>query len=262
MTRILIAEDDPSALRLLTKFLTAKGYETLTAADGREALHAFLTHEPDLVLLDVQMPHMDGWSVLREIRSMSSVPVIMLTIRNSTDDKVRGLTEGADDYVTKPFDLKEIDARIQAVLRRARAQTGGAVIAVGPLVVDDEAKEVRLNGRPVALSPKEYELLRLLASRPGRVFSTQEILRPCGPSGCTKAPQRMSRSTSTSCAASWGTTGTATASSRRCGVSGTSSWPIKSGLHMTGLNKAGYKLVALLPAASSPTSTLVRASER
>jgi len=117
LTRILIAEDDPSALRLLTKFLTAKGYETLTAADGREALHSFLTHEPDLVLLDVQMPHMDGWSVLREIRSMSSVPVIMLTIRNSTDDKVRGLTEGADDYVTKPFDLKEIDARIQAVLR-------------------------------------------------------------------------------------------------------------------------------------------------
>jgi len=109
------------------------------------------------------------------------VPVIMLTIRNSTDDKVRGLTEGADDYVTKPFDLKEIDARIQAVLRRARAQTGGAVIAVGPLVVDDEAKEVRLNGRPVALSPKEYELLRLLASRPGRVFSTQEILQAVWP---------------------------------------------------------------------------------
>ncbi|HEY8495475.1 MAG TPA: response regulator transcription factor [Limnochordales bacterium] len=181
MTRILIAEDDPSALRLLTKFLTAKGYETLTAADGREAWHSFLTHEPDLVLLDVQMPHMDGWSVLREIRSMSSVPVIMLTIRNSTDDKVRGLTEGADDYVTKPFDLKEIDARIQAVLRRARAKTAGAVITVGPIMVDDDAKEVRLNGRPVALSPKEYELLRLLASRPGRVFSTQEILQAVWP---------------------------------------------------------------------------------
>ena len=181
MTKILIAEDDPSALRLLSKFLTAKGFETLPAADGREALHSFLAHDPDLVLLDVNMPHMDGWSVLREIRSLSSVPVIMLTINNSTDDKVRGLTEGADDYVTKPFDLKEIDARIRAVMRRAQAKTSGSVIAVGPLVVDDDAKEVRLAGRPVALSPKEYELLRLLASRPGRVFSTQEILQAVWP---------------------------------------------------------------------------------
>ncbi|MFS8543691.1 MAG: response regulator transcription factor [Limnochordales bacterium] len=181
MTKILIAEDDPSALRLLSKFLTAKGFHTLTAADGREALHAFLTHDPDLVLLDVNMPHMDGWSVLREIRSMSAVPVIMLTIRNSTDDKVRGLTEGADDYVTKPFDLKEIDARIRAVMRRARVREDGPVLTAGPLVVDDEAKEVRLNGRVLSLSPKEYELLRLLASKPGRVFSTQEILQAVWP---------------------------------------------------------------------------------
>jgi len=181
MTKILIAEDDPSALRLLSKFLTAKGFHTLTAADGREALNAFLTHDPDLVLLDVNMPHLDGWSVLREIRNLSAVPVIMLTIRNSTDDKVRGLTEGADDYVTKPFDLKEIDARIRAVMRRARGGQDGTVITVGPLVVDDEAKEVRLHGRTVALSPKEYELLRLLASRPGKVFSTQEILQVVWP---------------------------------------------------------------------------------
>src|SRR5690606_35012623 len=124
---------------------------------------------------------MDGWSVLREIRSMSAVPVIMLTIRNSTDDKVRGLTEGADDYVTKPFDLKEIDARIRAVMRRARAREDGPVLTAGPLGVDDEAKEVRLNGRVLSLSPKEYELLRLLASKPGRVFSTQEILQAVWP---------------------------------------------------------------------------------
>src|SRR5690606_3526054 len=114
-------------------------------------------------------------------RSMSSVPVIMLTIRNSTDDKVRGLTEGADDYVTKPFDLKEIDARIQAVLRRARAQTGGAAIAGGPVGVREEAKEVRLNGGRVAWSPKEYELLRLVAARTGRVYSRQETLQAVWP---------------------------------------------------------------------------------
>ncbi|MBO8141313.1 MAG: response regulator transcription factor [Firmicutes bacterium] len=181
MTTILVAEDDPSAQRLLTKFLTAKGYRALAAADGREAIHAFFAHDPDLVLLDVNMPAIDGWGVLREIRAVSSVPVIMLTIRNSTDDKVRGLTEGADDYVTKPFDLKEIDARIRAVLRRARGRKEQAVLSAGPLVVDDEAKEVRLRGRLIVLSPKEYELLRLLASRPGRVFSTQEILQAVWP---------------------------------------------------------------------------------
>lgn len=177
--KILIAEDDPAARRLLTKYLSAKGYETLDAADGSAALRAFVGHDPDLVLLDINMPEMDGWQVLREIRSMNTTPVIILTVHDATSDKVRGLSEGADDYVTKPFDLAEVEARIQAVMRRGtRVRTS---VHCGPVSIDDEAKEVRVNGRVVRLSPKEYELLYLLASRPGRVFSTNEILQAVWP---------------------------------------------------------------------------------
>ena len=151
----------------------------VAAPDGAEALQSFVMHEPDLVLLDVNMPEMDGWDVLREIRSMSQTPVILLTVNDATADKVKGLGEGADDYVTKPFDLAEIEARIRAVMRRsARRPTQ---LQCGPLTIDDEAKEVRVAGQPVNLSPKEYDLLRLLASRPGRVFSTAEILRAVWP---------------------------------------------------------------------------------
>jgi len=149
------------------------------APDGTQALEAFVARDPDVVLLDVDMPRMDGWQVLREIRSMSSVPVIMLTVFDTTADKVRGLSEGADDYVTKPFDLVEIEARIRAVARRAGIKA--AQIRCGPISIDDEAKEVRLRGRPVSLSPKEYDLLKLLASRPGRVFSNTEILHAVWP---------------------------------------------------------------------------------
>lgn len=149
------------------------------APDGAQALEAFVARDPDVVLLDVDMPRMDGWQVLQEIRSMSSAPVIMLTVFDTTADKVRGLTEGADDYVTKPFDLVEIEARIRAVARRTGVKA--AQIRCGPVSIDDEAKEVRLHGRLVSLSPKEYDLLKLLASRPGRVFSNAEILQAVWP---------------------------------------------------------------------------------
>lgn len=177
--RILLAEDDPAARRLLAKYLSAKGFEVVDAPDGAQALEAFVACDPDVVLLDVDMPRMDGWQVLREIRSMSTTPVIMLTVFDATADKVRGLSEGADDYVTKPFDLVEIEARLRAVARRAGLKA--ACIRCGPLVIDDEAKEVRLAGKVVNLSPKEYDLLKLLASRPGRVFSNAEILQAVWP---------------------------------------------------------------------------------
>ncbi len=180
-TRILIADDDDDARRLVVKYLTAKGYFVSTAEDGSEACRRFFTEDPDLVLLDVNMPELDGWSVLHEIRSTHGVPVIMLTVLDSANDKVKGLAEGADDYITKPFDLKELDARIQAVLRRAAPKVGQDLQTVGRLTIDDKAKEVRWDGAAINLSPKEYELLRLLASTPGRVFSNREILRAVWP---------------------------------------------------------------------------------
>ena len=180
-TRILIADDDDDARRLVVKYLTAKGYFVSTAEDGSEGGRRFYTEEPDLVLLDVNMPELDGWSVLQEIRSTHGVPVIMLTVLDSANDKVKGLAAGADDYITKPFDLKELEARIQAVLRRAAPKADRELLSIGRLTIDDKAKEVRLDGTLLNLSPKEYELLRLLASAPGRVFSTREILRAVWP---------------------------------------------------------------------------------
>jgi len=173
--KILIAEDDPKSLALLAKFLKAKGHEIVSAQDGREALEQFSQEGPDLVLLDVMMPQLDGWSVLEEIRKTSDTPVIMVTVRDSTEDKVHGFSAGADDYITKPFDLREVEARIEAVMRRYK--TPPSRIELGPLIIDDEKKEVSVYGRPVELSPKEYELLAFLASKPGKVFSQEEIIR-------------------------------------------------------------------------------------
>ena len=177
--KILIAEDDPAARKLLSKFLTAKGFDVVAEPDGTRALHRFVSDEPDLVLLDVNMPEMDGWDVLREIRSIAPTPVILVTVNDATADKVQGLSEGADDYVTKPFDLPEIEARIRAVMRRGAHRS--KLRHCGPLKIDDEAKVVTVDGSKVDLSPKEYDLLLLLASRPGRVFSTAEILEAVWP---------------------------------------------------------------------------------
>lgn len=179
--KILVAEDDPGARQLLKKFLTARSFEVIDAPDGSAALYRFAAADPDLVLLDINMPGLDGWSVLRQIRSMSDVPVIMLTVRDDARDKVRGLTEGADDYVTKPFDLAEIEARIHAVMRRVGATSAPAWRQVGALTIDDEAKEVRVNGEPVRLSPTEYRLMCVLASRPGKVFSNEDIIEAVWP---------------------------------------------------------------------------------
>lgn len=171
--RLLIAEDDAGSRELLRRFLESRGHEVIAVANGAEVLEQFEAGGADLLLLDVMMPRLDGWAVLEEIRQRSSVPVIMVTVKDSTEEKIKGLQLGADDYVTKPFDLRELEARIAAVMRRVAP---GPLIELGPLRIDDEKKEVRIQGRPVELSPKEYDLLRLLASRPGKVFSHREIL--------------------------------------------------------------------------------------
>ncbi len=172
--RILIAEDDATSLHLLRKFLEAKGHFVIAAVNGQEALDKCAKEKPELVLLDVMMPKLDGWTVLQKLRESGvKTPVIMVTAKDSTDDKVRGFSTGADDYITKPFDLREVEARIEAVMRRV---SQSPYMQLGALQIDDERKEVRLRGRVIDLSPKEYELLRLLASKPGKVFSHREII--------------------------------------------------------------------------------------
>jgi len=173
--KILIAEDDVNSRQLLKKFLIAKQYEVDEASDGAEALQRFEAQKPDLVLLDVMMPKLDGWSVLERIREQSDLPVIMLTAKDTTEDKVRGLSSGVDDYITKPFDLLEVVARIEAVSRRYQNE-GATVIQVKDVDIDDEQKRVKVRGEAVELSPKEYDLLKLLAGKPGKVFSHQEVL--------------------------------------------------------------------------------------
>lgn len=172
--RILIAEDDATSLHLLRKFLESKGHFVIAALNGQEALEKFSKEKPDLLLLDVMMPKLDGWTVLQKLRENGvKTPVIMVTAKDSTDDKVRGFSTGADDYITKPFDLREVEARIEAVMRRV---SQSPYIQVGALQIDDERKEVRLGDKLIELSPKEYELLKLLASKPGKVFSHREII--------------------------------------------------------------------------------------
>lgn len=178
--KILVVEDDVRSRDLLVKYLGAKGHEVAAAVDGHRALEAASAAGPDLVLLDVNLPGLDGWGVLQALRTFSRVPVIMVTVHDAPQEKVAGLELGADDYITKPFDLRELDARIHAVMRRYQAAPP-AVMRTGDVFVDDERKEVVVRGQPVALSPKEFELLRLLASRPGRVFSTDEILAAVWP---------------------------------------------------------------------------------
>ena len=179
---ILVVEDDARSRELLVRYLSAKGHAVATAEDGSRALESVAASEPDLVLLDGNLPVMDGWAVLEALRKFSRVPVIMVTVRDATRDKLAGLGLGADDYITKPFDLRELEARIQAVMRRYQAQAASAgVIRTGEVVVDDERKEVTVRGKPVKLSPREFGILRLLTSRPGKVFSSAEILAAAWP---------------------------------------------------------------------------------
>jgi DNA-binding response OmpR family regulator len=180
-TTIVAADDDPQLLRLVTRNLEFEGYEVLPASDGKLALEQVEAHTPDLVLLDVMMPRMDGFTVCQRVREFSTVPVIIVTARGQDEDKVRGLDLGADDYLTKPYSVDELLARVRAVLRRAQftanehAHALGTTIAIGDLVVDYAQHLVTMGGQEVPLTPIEYRLLADLAHNAGRVV-TQDLL--------------------------------------------------------------------------------------
>src|SRR6266702_4479044 len=179
-TTILAADDDPQLLRLITRNLQLEGYDVLAASDGQQALELIENNSPDLVLLDVMMPRMDGFTVCYRVREFSAVPII-ITARGQDQDKVRGLDLGADDYLTKPFSVDELLARVRAVIRRsqftAREFTQGlrATTATGNLVIDYSQHMVMLNGREIALTPTEYRIIAYLAQNVGRVV-TQDLL--------------------------------------------------------------------------------------
>ena len=176
---VLVVEDDKNIADLLELYLQKEGYAVTVAYDGGEGLNKFRATEPDLVLLDVMMPVMDGYELVRAIRAKSDTPVIMLTAKAETDDKVAGLKSGADDYITKPFEMKEVLARIEAVLRRAdrgEAAANNRKLTFDKLVIDMEAFELVVDGKKVDAPPKEMELLFYLASTPNRVYTRNQLL--------------------------------------------------------------------------------------
>ncbi len=179
MQTILICDDERDIVSALKIYL--REYRTLEAHTGREALDVLAREEVHLILLDIMMPEMDGITALAKIREDSNVPVILLTAKSEDTDKVLGLDVGADDYITKPFNPVEVQARVRSQLRRYLQLGGGAaqrpLLRCGGIELDDEAKTVTLDGDPVALTPKEYDILRLLMRSPGKVFAPAEIYR-------------------------------------------------------------------------------------
>ena len=178
-TKLLIVDDDPNICDMLKLYFENEGYQVKTAADGVDGVNFFKIYEPDIVLLDIMMPKKDGWQVCREIREISSKPIIMVTAKGEVFDKVLGLELGADDFVVKPFDLKELSARVKAVLRRYRsygAQDEGDVIKFENFEISQDRFELKLCGKKVDVPPKELQLLYCLASNPNRVFSREQLL--------------------------------------------------------------------------------------
>ena len=175
---VLIVEDDRNIADLLRLYLEKEGYEVVIANDGLRGVELFKSSQPSLVLLDVMLPGMDGWGVCRAIRSESKTPIIMLTAKSETEDKVNGLKQGADDYITKPFEMKEVLARIEAVLRRSGIEPEKASrrLTFDKLIIDMDAFELTVNGKKVPTPPKEMELLYHLASAPNRVFTRNQLL--------------------------------------------------------------------------------------
>jgi two-component system OmpR family response regulator len=177
--RLLVVEDEPNILELLAASLRYAGFEVITAAAGTEAVQAAQRHRPDLIVLDVMLPDMDGFDVIRRLRGGGArIPVVFLTARDSTEDKIRGLTLGGDDYVTKPFSLEEVIARIRAVLRRT---TGDGTeppprLKFADLELDEDSHEVWRAGQQIALSPTEFKLLRYFMGNANRVLSKMQIL--------------------------------------------------------------------------------------
>ncbi|MEZ4606211.1 MAG: response regulator transcription factor [Deinococcales bacterium] len=174
---ILIVDDKLSITQMLKEYLEEQGFDTLVADNGRNALYTARHHKPDLILLDIMMPQMNGYGFIELYRKESHVPIILLTAKLEEEDKVLGLNLGADDYVTKPFGLAELLARIRAVLRRLdKANLGSEVLRFGDLSLDIKAHRLELAGESIALTPSEFILLRLFMEQPKRVFSRLELL--------------------------------------------------------------------------------------
>ena len=179
MTTVPVVDDEPIVREVVERYLRQDGFAVQTAADGAEALRRFAAARPDLVLLDLMLPGVDGLEVCRRIRTQSNVPVIMLTAKGDETDTIIGLGVGADDYVAKPFSPRELVARVKAVLRRASAPPllgDGDPLRFGQLVIRPDRRQVEANGRAVDLTAREFDLLLFLASHPGQVFSRDELL--------------------------------------------------------------------------------------
>ena len=179
-TKILVVEDDVNIADLLRLYLEKEGYAVMLANDGGKGFETFRSWQPDLVMLDIMLPVMDGWAVCRAIRAEAKTPVIMLTAKGETEDKVTGLKSGADDYITKPFEMPEVLARIEAVLRRSGG-AGGAEksskrLVFDKLIIDMEAFELTVDGKKIPTPPKAMELLYHMASSPNRVFTRNQLL--------------------------------------------------------------------------------------
>lgn len=176
--KILIVDDDPNICELLRLYLSKEGYVTEILNDGRSAVESFSAMKPHLILLDIMLPELDGWQVCRKIRAISNVPIIMLTAKSETFDKILGLELGADDYIVKPFEAKEVVARIKAVLRRCGSLTSESVreVKYDNLVINLTNYEMKVRGVPVDTPPKELELIFHLASNPNRVFTRDQLL--------------------------------------------------------------------------------------
>ncbi len=176
MKTILVSDDNPQISEILQKYLKSEGYAVVTAQDGQQALDLFFSHAPDLVLLDIMMPKLDGFAVCQQIRRVSDVPILMITARGEDEDRISGLDLGADDYIVKPFSTGELMARIRAVLRRSSEKTSHRNIFVANLLIQPELSLVKVEGQAVPLTRKELDLLWILASNPGRVFTRENLL--------------------------------------------------------------------------------------
>jgi len=186
--KVLLIEDDEQIMGMLKVYFETKGHSVTTAGDGVDGLVRFNADKPELILLDIGLPRLDGWGVLEAVRAADVVPVVLLTALDDTDNVVKGLALGADDYLIKPFDIRELDARIKAVMRRIEKVDDQPVLEAGRIQIDDRTKTVTVGKVSMALSPKEFSLLRLLASEPGRVFSSEEIITHIWPKSSRAAP--------------------------------------------------------------------------
>jgi DNA-binding response OmpR family regulator len=178
MTKTILVVDDKASVRTLVReYLMAEGFHVVVADNGQNALYVARQEKPNLVLLDIMMPEMDGYEFIRTYRRESNVPILLLTAKMEETDKVLGLELGADDYITKPFGMKELVARIRAALRRAgEPMTTNAILRVGEIALDKETHQVTVSGNAVQLTPSEFDLLAALMAAPGRVFSRLDLL--------------------------------------------------------------------------------------